>query len=262
MDEARGNLGVPQSDLTKLSELKQTIRERTNIHPKFGEESEPLVSHKEAIEKAFDSALIAITEKLDVHNITVNIVSKDLGPGHTLRELVNGFAWSRDTVDIFVNPSHPDIDTLLEKAMKRYLGHELHHAKRYEGPGFGTTFFDSLIFEGIAQHFERELVETDPEEYRYGISPEKLQGLMLKAEELYDSPSYSLDDHEKWFRSGSEEEDIPVAAGYAIGYQIVANYLERHKHDQPPVTASSLVLAPAKQLREEVHKSVETETDK
>lgn len=226
-------------------ESKETIRQRTNIHPHIQRADRKLNAYIPAIEQGFDSTIERVTATLPVTDVDVDIMYRDLSK---FALAVHGYAPSRNKVDIYLDVNHPDFEELLEKELPQTLAHELNHAKRWEGPGFGSTLFDVLIAEGLALYFEQEAIEgIDPSRCTFGLTPEQIGELTEKAKKEFDHPLTELFDkyHDKWFWSGSETEGIPPAAGYAIGYVLVGNYLKAN----PDKKASSLVLEPPETFR-------------
>jgi uncharacterized protein YjaZ len=101
------------------------------------------------------------------------------------------------------------------------LCHEFHHARRYDGPGYGKTLFDGMIFEGLAMAFEEEVSgkkASSPAEFS---ARKNTQALINKTKGQFNRKKYSLD---KWFYKDPSHE-LPEMAGYEMGYFIVKRYL-------------------------------------
>lgn len=228
-----------------VQESKETIRQRTNIHPHIKRADRKLNSYIPAIEQGFDSTIEIVTATLPVTDVDVDIMYSNLSK-HDLA--IHGYAPSRNKAYIYFDTNHPDFEKSLEIEYPETLAHELNHAKRWEGPGFGSTLFDVLITEGLALHFEQEAIEgIDPSRYTFGLTPEQIGKLTERAKKEFDHPLTELLDeyHDKWFWRGSEADGIPPGAGYAIGYVLVRNYLKAN----PDKKASDLVLEPSETFR-------------
>lgn len=102
------------------------------------------------------------------------------------------------------------------------LAHELHHARRWRHAGLGTLL-NALVFEGLAQHHE---VRERGEPPLYARPTTDLDALWARAREQLDGPY----DHAAWF-FGSAAQDLPRWGGYALGFELVRRFLERHGGD-------------------------------
>lgn len=206
-----------------------------NIHLHILRASGGLKPHQAVIKRDFYNAIAMITAKLDIKDVDVIISDKIFYESAEL-DYISGNTIDANRVEIGINPENPKLKTGIQENVTKMLAHEFHHAKRMTGPGYGNTLFNAFITEGLAIHFENEIVPA-VQALNNVLSDEELQQLIMKAKEIYHLPLTS-DDHWKWFVNGSEEEGISVGAGHAIGYKIVREYLKNHR-DQ---TAASLVL--------------------
>lgn len=75
-----------------------------------------------------------------------------------------GFCPEAGIVYITVDPENSAFCKNDAHSIERMFAHELHHAARWSGPGYGSTLGEVLVSEGLAGHFSIELlvVSTGP----------------------------------------------------------------------------------------------------
>ncbi|MBI4080376.1 MAG: hypothetical protein HY430_01245 [Candidatus Levybacteria bacterium] len=219
------------------------MRKSTNISLQMQDAA--FAPYAVTIEQDFNEAIERIIALLPVHDVIVSMVHKAMPD---ISSPISGYAPNANTVIVYLDTASPYIKETFGKPFRKTLGHEMHHAKRWETPGYGRTVFEVLITEGLAQHFEEEVVEeTELVEHFWGLTPEQIAQLTERGQAEFDMPLITFGDyyHNRWFLDGSEEEGIPPHAGYAIGYALVGQYLKAH----PDQKASTLVVAPAGNFR-------------
>jgi uncharacterized protein YjaZ len=138
---------------------------------------------------------------------------------------IGGYTDDDSQIQLSVDPTHRDLQ---DKELFATLVHELSHVKRAYGPGYGTTLFDYLIFEGLGVAFEEEVCGSDT------YYPNHLRTLhdgkqLVEAFEYmfnYDDTEYDYMD----FVLGNSNKGIPKSAVYSMGFFIVEHYLaQSHK---------------------------------
>ncbi|WP_264775756.1 DUF2268 domain-containing putative Zn-dependent protease [Deinococcus aetherius] len=137
---------------------------------------------------------------------------------------VGGYAPLPHWVQVTLTPGNPNFTECWRTEIPATLAHELHHARRWRGPGYGRTLLEALVSEGLAQHFE---VEERGEPPPYARPLTDLGALWSRARAELDTPTY---DHNAWF-FGSEAAGLPRWAGYALGYELVRRFLARQGRD-------------------------------
>lgn len=146
---------------------------------------------------------------------------------------------------ITVNPLIPGYEDWI-----RYVfAHEYHHAV-WGGYWFVThggelenRFIDSLIIDGEADSFARELFPALKPLWLFGMTEDECNAIW---ERTYKALAEKTDVDYALYMFGSEEKDIPWCAGYAVGYMLVQKYL-RLTHQS---TADILTLKPVDLLKE------------
>lgn len=185
-----------------------------------------LSPYENIIRKEFDVVVSKIREKLLLDGVDVVIYDN---PEWAIPETgIGGYTPNEHLVFISLNPEVAHFEQNLKNNLKRTIAHELHHAMRWRNPGYGETLFEALITEGLADHFDMEINETDiPEPRDTALTELQVNEFVKKASQEFDSKEY---DHKEWF-FGSK--DIPRWTGYALGFKIVGDYLKRNPEKKP-----------------------------
>ena len=74
-----------------------------------------------------------------------------------------GYAPEVGVVFLTVDPENPAFSKNDAQSLERMFAHELHHAARWAGPGYGLTLGEVIVSEGLAGHFSLELLGGEPE---------------------------------------------------------------------------------------------------
>ncbi|AON53791.1 DUF2268 domain-containing putative Zn-dependent protease [Herbaspirillum seropedicae] len=149
-----------------------------------------------------------------------------------------GYSSAPGIIFITVDPCHPSFLSNRDASLERMFAHELHHAARWDGPGYGVTLGEALISEGMAGHFAQEVCRGGPEPWET-LDVDEIQNYLLLAEEDWDRNDY---DHLGWFFGTSE---LPRWLGYSLGYQIVHQFSVMRQH----LKASAMVNIDAQEFR-------------
>lgn len=166
------------------------------------------------------------------------MVDTDLG-GVIPEVGVGGFAPNANEVILSIDPRRADLAAIIEDALPPQLAHELHHAARHAAIGYGSTLFQAVVSEGLADHFSLELYGIEPPPWSVALTGDDLatwtDAVLAEPEGAYD--------HARWF-FGSDGV-VPRWTGYAVGFAVVGAYLEEHAASSP----SQLVGEPASSFR-------------
>lgn len=179
---------------------------------------------KEVVDKTIDK----ISNKVSITDVDVVIYDN---PYEAISEIGVGGWYVPDShlVLISLNPDFPKFEDTIKKELKRTLTHELHHVLRWENLGDDKTLLEALITEGLADHFDVEINNTNPEFWCVVLNDEQLKTLLAKAQEEFSNNNY---DHNSWF-FGSTEKNIPRWTGYSLGYKLVNDYFQKHPDKKP-----------------------------
>jgi hypothetical protein len=151
---------------------------------------------------------------------------------------LGGYAHGPSRIEIVVSPGISVAD--LAARLPSIVAHELHHAARFRGPGYGATLLESMVSEGLADHFARELIGAPLPPWVTALTPAEVSAWLDEARPELDSTAF---DFEAWFFGTGGE--IPRWTGYTLGYRLVGDYLGTN----PGATAASLVHVDAGALR-------------
>jgi uncharacterized protein YjaZ len=208
------------------------------IHVHLLDAAEHLREHRETILERTNQTIARVCEMIPVKQVDVLIIKN---PSWTIPSIgLGGLSPNAHLVQVSLDPSHPDFRQNLEHELPPLLAHELHHALRWHNPGPGETLLTALVMEGLAQAFEIPFRDGQPPEYAILKEPSRMNELMDLARLEFDKPY----DHDVWF-FGKDAPRIPTWTGYALGYEIVKQYLEKAK-----TTAGKAYAVTAKEVLE------------
>jgi len=199
----------------------------------FEDSKGKLSPFKSIIEKSSESAIKAISAKIPVDNVSIEF---RVDPKGAIKHLgFGGYAWTKNKVIIPVDPDFPGLNKTLQSDLGRTIAHELYHVLQgYTFDKGGNNLLESLIHEGLSDHFEIEISGGKPQKWDLALDQKQLKEFRKKAEKEFDNREYH---HQSWFFG---EEGIPYWAGYSIGFDIVKKYFQKHS-DQKPSTVYKLV---------------------
>ncbi|CAI0843724.1 DUF2268 domain-containing protein [Serratia quinivorans] len=130
----------------------------------------------------------------------------------------SGYCPESGVVYITVDPENPAFCKNDAQSIERMFAHELHHAARWAGPGYGFTLGEAIVSEGLAGHFSLELFGGMPEPWE-SLNLDEVQPHLLQLHENWDRTDY---DHNAWFYGTSH---LPRWLGYTAGFNLVSSYL-------------------------------------
>lgn len=167
--------------------------------------------------KVVENELNKIAQDLNLDGVDVVIkvqpwVVPELGIG--------GYAPTGYLAEIAIDVDSPKFIELWRQELPCTLAHELHHAKRWQGVGYGQTLLEALVTEGLAQHYEMLMYGKVP---IYATPVGDIEQLWQQAKAELNGPY----NHHAWF-FGSEEKNLPRWAGYALGHELVRRFFNRN----------------------------------
>lgn len=149
-----------------------------------------------------------------------------------------GFAPKPGVIFITVDPDNPALRANFDASLERMFAHELHHAARWDGPGYGSSLGEALVSEGLAGHFVLELFGGLPEPWEQ-LPESEIRTHATLATKEWERTDYN---HEAWFFGRG---DLPRWLGYSLGFRLVDRFLSEH----PTSRASNLAGAQAQDFR-------------
>lgn len=186
-----------------------------------------LTSHIKIIEFNFNKAIKKVTERLPISNVDVIIAENPVGAIPKLG--IGGRSLNANLVFISIDSNFPNLTKSLNDGLERTLAHELHHCIRWSNVGYGDTLLEALISEGLADHFDIEVNNKNPEPWSIALSEEKTKELLEKAKPEFNNKKYN---HQAWF-FGRGVTDIPKWTGYSLGFYLVGEYLKKNADKKP-----------------------------
>jgi hypothetical protein len=151
---------------------------------------------------------------------------------------MNGHAHRKTCLALTLDPDSANFSASLANGTLRWLVvHEVNHALRMAGPGYGRTLGQALVSEGLADHFGLQCLGPPAPFWTTMIPPTEWARLLRLAEPELHVVGY---DHPAWFfeKTGS---GIPRNTGYTMGFALIGAYLAAH----PEATAATLTTEPA-----------------
>ena len=151
---------------------------------------------------------------------------------------MSGVAADKKHIYILLDPNHPKLYEAVTRHIVETIPHEYHHTLRNRNVGPNKNLFDALITEGLACHFAMEVCNIPPPKYCVAYSPEELGMWLEEAKKEFFNKEF---DYYDWFVGRTKPRNI----GYAIGYKIVADYMDKN----PGTAASSLYSTPSSEFK-------------
>ncbi|MBC3213775.1 DUF2268 domain-containing putative Zn-dependent protease [Serratia fonticola] len=176
-----------------------------------------LESYRQQITDEFDLAIESVGTFC--HLPALDVLVQRVVSG-TIPELgLSGRAWGPHLFSMFFDPDNPNfINSIKNGALCRQIVHEMHHCLRMGTVGYGSTLGEALVSEGLAGHFVRYVLGTEPELWERAVTTEYLR-LLPVTEQLLKMPYY---DHAEWFFGTGK---YPKWLGYSLGYHLVNIWL-------------------------------------
>jgi uncharacterized protein YjaZ len=176
---------------------------------------------QDRVQRCFSNSLELVANLIPVQGIDV-IVYVD--PDYVIPELgVSGFCTAADRLYIPIDPKHPEFNAKFEQRFLALFAHELHHCARRRISGYANNLGEALVTEGLACCFEAELPGGSVPFYATSLPPSQLAQMRDRAMATLAEP---VEEWSTWF-FGARPSEIPMYAGYAVGYAMVAPYLAR-----------------------------------
>jgi uncharacterized protein YjaZ len=133
---------------------------------------------------------------------------------------VSGYTSDQNNILLFLSPQPG-----WQKQLRYTIAHEYAHTFTYAYHGW-KTLLDSLIFEGIAEHFRESVLGGKVSPWSKSIPPNECKKIF---KEIYNNLQNTQEKYYQQIFLGFEDK-YPLWAGYAIGYQIVKLFLSKHKN--------------------------------
>ena len=133
---------------------------------------------------------------------------------------VGGYGKNAQEIELYLAPNREkDWQTYLP----RTIAHELHHVARWRGPGYGTTLAETIISEGLAQHFEATCFPGPPNFFSVCLKDDERKEILNAFISEFHTQKYDWNDHSIWFFGSGK---FPFLAGYDLSYYVMGEYLK------------------------------------
>ena len=193
-----------------------------------------LVAHRSVIEEEVARTLDAVQSLLTVDDLRISLIAD---PTRIIPEVgMGGFNPSGGEVQLFADPSLPNLESVLQSELLRQLTHEIHHAMRRRHIGYGSTLLQAAVSEGLADHFSIEAAGGgNPPPWALALTSGELVAWIPEVV----SRATGTYNHATWFFGA--DASIPRWTGYSVGFELVRAYLDQ----DAARSASALVGEPA-----------------
>lgn len=174
-----------------------------------------LGDYAEKVRRAFAPAIAAVSRHLPLSEIDIAVYASD----SVIPEVgMNAFAEHGNLIRLWLDPKHPALTNHFDLSFTALLAHELHHVIRERGPGYGRSLRDSLVSEGLACQFEREVVGHLPP-YGTEVPADEVTARLARIAPQLGGPFSPA-----WM-FGSHELGIERSFGYRLGSTLVGQWL-------------------------------------
>jgi hypothetical protein len=132
----------------------------------------------------------------------------------------SGFSPSQNTLFIEINPNTNNWSQNLPQT----LAHEYHHAMVYNFHPW-QTLLDTLIFEGLAEHFREHILHSPRSSWTTAVNYSQVLEYLPKI--LPKLHSTNPEDEREVFFQG---QTYPLWLGYSLGYFLTKDFVQQHLH--------------------------------
>lgn len=134
----------------------------------------------------------------------------------------SGFLVWRNIIHIYLYPKKR-----WEINFKSTLLHELAHCMQ-NYYSYNMTLFEHLIADGLAEHFQKEILHKKRDPWTKAISKKEAKKIFKKLKSKLNKTIN--EDPSIHFRLFFGNKDFPIWTGYTIGYYLVEDYLKQNKN--------------------------------
>jgi uncharacterized protein YjaZ len=190
-----------------------------NIHLHIMEASGKLEPFLEIIDDVQKKYLPDICDKLGASDVDI-IICDD--PSRAIPETgVGGWAFHAHLLTVYIDPQSNDLVKRMATELKSTLAHELNHVTRWRRLGYKETLLESIISDGLADHFDIAINGGSPRPWDIALSNDDCEKYLALAKSVWNDGQY---DHPRWYFGTS---DIPRWTGYSLGYKLVGDYIAK-----------------------------------
>jgi uncharacterized protein YjaZ len=204
-----------------------------------------------AIERDIKQVVPKVQAVIPAYDLTIHVKLSDTSSERFIVPQlgVGGHPLGTDTVWMFFQPDNPNFKTSF---VAWGLPHEIHHAIRLRTPNWHWSLLESMVMEGLADHFQIEIVGGQPGPWTRALTDAEIQESLIRVKPLLRVSVESYQDFVEqyetpWMFGRPGSEPIKRWTGYTLGWRIVENYLRAHPEARPStlVQTSAEVIAGA-----------------
>ncbi len=151
---------------------------------------------------------------------------------------VNGFCADENLVKITIDDSRSDLNQVIKERLPETIYHELSHVARIKAVGFGNSFLDVLLTEGLAITFQKKYWRVFcPPWSDYSSDEIEIIFNEIQKSNMMDCEKISERIYSDWFLG--HKSDIPKWSGYKYGAYIVEAIMKKSKLSVEKMTIMS-----------------------
>lgn len=202
-----------------------------------------LTPYQDSIQKTIHQTIKKV--RLEIPLDKIDIVIKKADKPANLKNLngVGGYCPSGSFVQLDIDTNHPAFGKNIKNIIEKPLIHELNHAARRQvGIEIDKrSFWECVFSEGLADVFVYKITGNFP---KWSIEVKSNKKRLVKKLQKIANDKTTLQNYKDWFIEGSKKQKIPQWTGYALGDEVVKNFIEKN----PKRTMASIINKPASQI--------------
>ena len=130
-----------------------------------------------------------------------------------------GYCPGPHQITLSFDPDNPACSGNLDLPLQATIAHEVHHALRWAGPGYGQTLGEALVTESLAIAFEHEAFDMPQAPWEV-MPADRVDLVVAEARAAWATTTY---DHDQWFFGHGQASWS--GHGYALATRLVSRWL-------------------------------------
>lgn len=130
-------------------------------------------TQRTSVQDKVSRAMRAVNSIMPVDNLLVRIIDD---PRLVIPGLgIGGYNPSETEILIVIDTSFTGLNDSLDVYLFPLIAHEAHHAKRRLSVGYGTSLFQAMVSEGLADHFAMQVAGVEPPPWSVALTGQELE---------------------------------------------------------------------------------------